>query len=173
MPPETLADRLLEALRNNRYVAVIVVTATIIGGAAAFTNAVSSFHQVIATALGHDSRPLYRALAADLDTLDVQVHGAVLTHQIMTDQLVRDAHFVLSQISLIEEAAKPVCEARRRVAELGDRDTRQHLDDICNRVWRLRPIATDGAPEQAVQWLREMDSENYIKELRAKLNPRL
>jgi hypothetical protein len=167
MPPQTTSDRMLSALRNNRFVAVLIVGAAIVGGVATFTNAVSTAIQFVKGIGGDSHRPLYRALADNLDNLERTVGNIAILKNL---DLGTEASLVSDDIGEVEQAAKPVCDSRDRVSELGDKELRHDLDMICADVVTMRRIAADGRQKDAVGVAPTLDG--LIKMARAKLNSR-
>ena len=172
MESQTLSDRLLAAVKNNPYIAVLLVAATIIGAVATFTNTVSSAYQNILEALGLDGRAhaIYRPLVANLDNLERAVHALAALNSATT---IPPKTVVLAEVHMVEAAAEPVCKARDKVSELGDASTRKELDGICTTVEMMRPLAENTTTgEGATSLAAAFEELGTLKQVRQKLVPR-
>lgn len=127
--------------RKNRYVAVVIVVATIIGAVVKFTTAFDSFLNLIGLDRRH-ARVIYRPLADDLANLEraMIALGESKSHW----------SFVQAEVQMVEVAAEPVCNARKSVAELGDASTRRDLDVICKAVEIIKKFSNPQTNESPV-----------------------
>jgi hypothetical protein len=143
--------------------AVVVVASTIIGGVATTMTAIEKIHDI----LGHGrARAVYRPLVADLANVERVMHalGDLKTHT--------GGGVVQVEVQMLENAAEPVCNARRSVSELGDASTRQELDTICAEIEMIKKLAVN-TPDGigAVSFANLIDGQGVVKKLREKLLP--
>ena len=133
MSSSTVADRLLTSLKNNRYLAIVVVAATIIIAVAQFSGALRELRTLIWSDAGR-ARTMYQTLALDLRSTE--------------DALTRFTFFVSRESGPFQAhvrpvliAADPVCAAKKGLAELGDADTRAEIDVICAQIETFKYLA--------------------------------
>ena len=163
MPSSSLSDRLLAGLKNNHFVAVVVVLATIIGAVVQFTTVFDTFLDLIG--LDGHARVIYRPLAADLGTLERDMN--ILGHS------APDWISVQMEAHSVEIAAEPACNTKKSVSELGDVSTRQELDAICKAVEIIKNFSDPQrmkGPEGAIALA--VVFAPYVKETREELSSR-
>lgn len=164
MPSSSLSDRLLTTLKNNRYVAVVVVIATIIGAVVQSTAAFDKFLDLIG--LGGRAPAIYRPLADDLGSLERDMNTL---GQPGRDLSLYDWSFYQPFARSVDVAAKPVCNAKTSVSELGDVSTRRELDVICKEVETIQELGKH-SPEGAVLLARICVP--HVKETREEISSR-
>jgi len=161
MSSSTLPDRLLSALKNNRYLGTIIVIATIIGAIAQFTNSLTPAYDKVQELLGLDARhrAIYRPLAADLGNLEIAMNSLGSGETAWP--------VVQLKVHMIQVAADPVCHARKGVSELGDANTRQELDRICTAVELIKKFGDPQSSETpTVAQALALEMATRVKELR-------
>lgn len=171
VPSSNLSDGLLAALKNNGYVAIVIVAATIIGAVATFTTSIGTAYERFLQLIGRDgrARAIYRPLVDNLDNLDRAIH--VLGGLDMRDD--NSGSLGLALFQMVEAAAKPVCDARNSVSELGDTATRKELDTICIMVDTMKKIGEHTAWIGAVALAKVFDDRGTVKKLRESLLRRI
>ncbi len=85
---------------------------------------------------------VYRSLVADLEGLERSVHSLASIHFTPPNAPVEPAVETVVAVGQMRSAAKPVCDARKSVSELGDVETRHRLDVICGFVDAIEALFT-------------------------------
>jgi hypothetical protein len=172
MSSQFLSDRLLEALKNNRFIAITIVVTTVIVAVATFTSVVGSSYKLVSELFGLDgrARSIYRPLVADLENLDGRVNalGSLLTPGQPRDNI----RLAPDMLHMVEVASEPVCAARKGVFEFGDADIRKELDEICLSIESLKPLLNIN-PVLPILGAAAIEAVGEIKKLREKLLSRL
>ena len=119
MGSSTFTDRMLATLKNNRYVAVVIVAATIIVSVGKFTDAGKNLIELIFP----PSPPVYRALVADLGSLEKVLNN-------LANSRVEGAAIGI-EVQLVHQALERVCAKKDDIAQLKDEYVRSKLDEIC------------------------------------------
>jgi Flp pilus assembly pilin Flp len=170
MPSSGLSDRLLAALRENRFIAVVVAVATILAAVATFTTTMSTAFEKACSllGLGGQDRVIYRQLAADLENLDKEV--AALGAQ--TSKPYSGWDNIRIYVHWVDVAAEPVCNARPRISALGDTETRNDLDGICKAVQVIDALDERTAGVGATALAATLQQLGVVKRVREKLRAR-
>lgn len=163
MPSPSLSDRWIAAIKDNRYVAVAVVAATIIVDVTQVTEAGRRFIDLFRP------DPIYRILADNLDYLEKEVG----TLAIMSRYPPPPPNMINAEIDKLEDAAKPVCDTRDSFSKLGDTSTRHDLDGICIVVSKLKVLAEGTGGVGGAVLAAGLDNHGDVKKLREKVLARI
>lgn len=162
MDDPTLVDSVLKWMKNNPVIAVFLVLGICVIAAAQFTDAFDKLRSW----LRPGERTIYRPLAADLENLEMAMRNLA--------NLINDPNHQLSQVQeyfrLVEIAAKPVCDARKSVSEIGNADIRKDLDGICLSTEIIRTLLnrTEGGVG-AIAVAAVLEQGGLVKKVRNKI----